>query len=66
MNIVANILTNKVTDIVTNIEEEYQPSGEGGARSLPATPNRLQRLQNPKWPPGGPKMADGVWKGVYP
>ena len=31
--------------------------------------NRLQRrncLQNPKWPPGGPKMAEGVWKGVYP
>ena len=24
------------------------------------------RLQNPKWPPGGPKMADGVCKGVYP
>ena len=23
-------------------------------------------LQKPKWPPGGPKMADGVWKGVYP
>ena len=23
------------------------------------------RLQNPKWPPGGPKMADGDWKGVY-
>ena len=29
----------------------------------PATPHRLQ---NPKWPPGGPKMAEGVWKGVYP
>ena len=42
---------------------QYQPSGEGGARSPPATPHRLQ---NPKWPPGGPKMADGVWKGVYP
>ena len=36
--------------------------------------NRLQRrnaapphrLPNPKLPPGGPKMADGVWKGVYP
>ena len=27
---------------------------------------RLQRLQNPKWLPGGPKMAEGVWKGVYP
>merc|ERR1711923_62259 len=25
-----------------------------------------QSPQNPKWPPGGPKMADGVWKGVYP
>ena len=22
-------------------------------------------LQNPKWPPVGPKMANGVWKGVY-
>ena len=42
-------------------KDKYQPSGEGGARSPPATPHRLQ---NPKWPPGGPKMADGVWKGV--
>ena len=25
-----------------------------------------QRPRNPKWPPGGPKMADGVWKGVQP
>ena len=41
---------------------KYQPSGEGAARLPPATP---QRLQNPKWPPGGPKIADGVWKGVY-
>ena len=31
--------------------------------ALPATPHCLQ---NPKWPPVGPKMADGVWKGVYP
>ena len=37
---------------------EYQPSGEGGTRSPPATPHRLQ---NPKWPPGGPEMADGGW-----
>ena len=29
---------------------EYQPSSEGGTRS----------------PPGGPKMVDGVWKGVNP
>ena len=28
--------------------------------------NRLQRLQNPKWPPGGLKMTEGVWKGAYP
>ena len=25
-----------------------------------APPATLHRLQNPKWPPGGPKMADGV------
>ena len=36
---------------------KYQPSGAGGTRSPPATPHRL---------PVGPKMADGVWKGVYP
>ena len=40
-----------------------QPSGEEGTRSPPAT---LHRPQNQKWRPGGPKMADGVWKGVYP
>ena len=22
-------------------------------------------MQNPKWPPEGQKMADGVWKGVH-
>ena len=36
-------------------------SGAGGTRLLPATPHRLK---NPKWLPGGPKIADGVWKGV--
>ena len=47
--------------LVSNLR--YQPSGEEGTCSLPAMPHRLQ---NPKWPPGGPKMAEGVWKGVYP
>ena len=36
---------------------KYQPKGAGGARSLPA---RTHRLQYPKWPPGDPKMAEGV------
>ena len=40
---------------------KYQPSGAWGTRSPPATP---YRLLNPKWPTGGPKMANGVWKGV--
>ena len=40
---------------------KYQPSGAGVTRSLPAM---LHRLQNPKLPPGDPKMAIGVWKGV--
>ena len=31
-----------------------------------AAPGALaHRLQNSKWPIGGPKMADGVWKGGY-
>ena len=46
-----------------DIREEYQPSGARGTCSPPATPHHLQ---NPIWPPGGPKVADGVWKGVYP
>ena len=29
----------------------------------PAMPHHLQ---NPKWPPGGPKMANRVWKSIYP
>ena len=37
------------------VSNQYQPSGAGGTRSPPATPHRL---------PVGPKMADGVWKGV--
>ena len=31
-----------------------------------ALSNCRQLLQNPKWPPEAPKIADGVWKGVYP
>ena len=42
-------------------KEKYQPCGAGGTRSLPATPHRLQ---NPKWPEGGPKMEDMALKGV--
>ena len=34
---------------------KYQTSGAGGTRSPPATPHRLQ---NSKWPPGGPKMSN--------
>ena len=44
-------------------ERQYQPSGAGGIRSQLAMPSCLQ---NPKWLIGGPKMADGVWRGVYP
>ena len=54
---------NGIHEKKTKKEEEYQPSSEGGTRSPPAMPHGLH---NPKWPPGGPKMANGVWKGVYP
>ena len=32
----------------------------------PSTPSmrNKEHLKNPKWPSGGPKMADRVWKGV--
>ena len=35
----------------------------GGTPLPPAAPHHLQ---NQKWQLGGPKMADGVWKGLYP
>ena len=53
----------KVSDMRLTILENTSLAAKGVARSPPATPNRLR---NPKWLPGGPKMADGVWKGVYP
>ena len=34
--------------------------------ALGALTHRLQRLQNPKWLLGGPKIADRIWKGAYP
>ena len=34
--------------------------------SLAAKGALANRLQNPKWPPGGPKIVEEVWKGVYP
>merc|ERR1712013_831417 len=42
-------------DKITCLQGKYQPSGTGGTHSPPATPHRL---------PVGPKMADGVWKGI--
>ena len=48
---------NGIHEKKTKKEEEYQPSSEGGTRSPPATPHGLQ---NPKWPPGGPKIANRV------
>ena len=42
-------------------KSNWTPSGARGTRSSPATPHHLQ---NPKWPPEGPKMANRVWKGL--
>ena len=42
-------------------KHKYQPSGEGGTRSLPATP---RRLQNPKWPTGFGKVSTPTFLGI--
>ena len=41
----------------SRIRSKYQPSRGGGTCSTPAKPHCLQ---NPKWPPGSPKIADGL------
>ena len=42
-------------------EYQYQPSGEGGTRSMPAP---LHLLPNPKWPTGSGKMSTPRFLGV--
>ena len=42
---------------------EFQPSSARGTHSPPAMPHLLL---NPKWPLGVPKIADGVWKVIFP
>ena len=46
----------------SNDKWQYQPRGTRGTCPLPIM---LHRLQNPKWPSVGPKIANGVWKGGY-
>ena len=41
-------------------EEENQPSGARGTCSPPETPVKYKMIAR------GPKMTEGVWKGVYP
>ena len=50
-------MNKRIKSVGHDYQDKYQPSGAGGTHSPPATPHRL---------PVGPKMADGVWKGVYP
>ena len=45
-------------------EEDWKENTSLAAKG--ALAHCLQRLQNPKWPLGGPKMADRVWKSAYP
>ena len=58
---VPNSIIHEQILMARKIREKYQPSGAGGTHSPPAMPHHLQ---NPKWPPVGLKMANGVWKGV--
>ena len=54
------IHTDKYTDKhLDKLTDKYEPSGEGGTRSPPAT---LHHLQNPKWPPRATKWRTGSGK----
>ena len=57
----AEVINECITDLKLS-GYQYQPSGEGGTRSPPALPHRLQNQKLP----GDPKMANRVQKGVYP
>ena len=50
-------------NIDTGEKKKYQPSGDCGTHSPPGT---TLHLLNTKWQPGDLKMADEVWKGLYP
>ena len=56
------------TFLICHIEivfvSKYQLSSDGALvhHLQPAIPHRLQ---NEKWAPGGPKVADGVWEGDH-
>ena len=49
---------------VSQIKWPQQTVGFGLVDNAATPPAMPHRLQNPKWPLGGPKMADVVWKGV--
>ena len=49
--------------VVVEVEAEL---GNVTNISLAAKGALAHGLQNPKLPPGGPKMAEGVWNGVFP
>ena len=51
-----NNIKGKIYNYVTFYE--YQPSSAEGTRSLPATPAKSKIATR------GPKLAEGVWKGV--
>ena len=65
--LISNIIPSNYSVLVRNLNTSLAAKGALAHRlqrltacnaAPPATPHRLQ---NPKWPPVGPKMADRVW-----
>ena len=48
-----------------SVRKKYQHRGQPLTDYNAAPPALLHHLQYPKWPLGGPKIADRVQKGVY-
>ena len=60
------VLTNQIANIVDGRRRRTLWLFNVDKFLDPSTPciTTDQRPRNTKWPPGGPKMSDGVWKGV--
>ena len=60
------IRLNPILNTIKNLCQKFSKHQQHGAWATPSLPAWPHRMEYPKWPLGDPKMADQVWKGVFP